>query len=70
MGWSEGSSLMSEVIAAVQDAGVGSAARTMIYIDLIRAFRIRDADTLRDCLGEDPAYDVAWRVWFPTREDE
>lgn len=59
MGWSSGSTLMSEVIAAMKNANIPEHLRAVAYDGIIDAFRNEDCDTLDECIGEDHAFDVA-----------
>lgn len=56
MGWSGGSLLMSEVIAALQNHVDDEDVRKEIYLEIIEAFEDKDADTLDECVDEDPAF--------------
>lgn len=62
MGWSRGGELMDVVIAAMMRTAAGTEPRSAIYEDLIEAFWNADADTLEECMGVDPAFDVALRT--------
>ena len=65
MGWASGSSLMRECILAVK-RNAAVEARVNIYHGMITAFRDHDCDTLRECLGADPAFDEAYMVAYPS----
>lgn len=70
MGWSSGSRLMSEIIEDVMGA-VDDEARVEVYKALILNFENHDCDTLDECLGEDSAFDRAWKlVGNEINEDE
>lgn len=66
MGWSSGSTLMSEVIAAMKNAEVPEYLRASAYRGIIEAFRNEDCDTLDECYGQDPAFDAAYIAFFET----
>ena len=61
MGWSSGSELFSSVIDAIKPEIESKETRTRIYIDLIQRFQAYDWDCVPDCLGEDQAFDDAYR---------
>lgn len=60
MGWASGSTLMSRVIAAMQKANIHESQREIAYKGIIEAFEGEDCDTLDECVGEDPAFDLAF----------
>lgn len=65
MGWSGGSRLFSNIIDVLQREISDSEKRQAIYWDLIQEFENEDWDTLDECMGEDPAYDLAVRELHP-----
>ncbi len=69
MGWSGGSSLMGDVIKTLQRYVKDAGQRQLIYEELISAFEMEDADTLEECLGDDPAYDLAFSTLYPDEEE-
>lgn len=70
MGWSSGSLLMSEIIEAIQNNVDDDEVRTQIYAEIIEAFEDKDADTLDECLDEDPAFDEAYRELHPESDED
>lgn len=60
MGWASGSSLMSELIDIVKNEVKDELARERIYERMITAFQDEDCDTLDECVGEDPAFDLVF----------
>jgi hypothetical protein len=68
MGWSSGSSLMSDIIFRMQRSVPNHGQRLRVYCDIIQAFVNYDCDTLCECLGEDTAYDHAYENMFPSDE--
>ncbi len=39
------------------------------FTALIEAFEVHDADCLHECLGENDAYDTAYRSMYPDEEE-
>lgn len=74
MGWASGSSLMSEIISAIQPHMPDEGARKEVYKVLINAFEDQDWDTQDECEGEDPAYDAALEElhpeWYEEEEED
>lgn len=70
MGWASGSVLMSDIIATLQDHIDDDDLRAEIYIDIINAFEAADADTLDECLDEDPAFENAYYDVHPEFREE
>lgn len=68
MGWSSGSSLMSEVIVSALKH-VPTSCRKKFYKELIEAFEQCDCDTLYECEGIDKLYDAAYASLYPNKED-
>ena len=65
MGWSNGSSLMSDIIEAVKPRLAPKSFRQTVYEELIKAFEDYDCDTLDECHGMDTAFDAAMRKVHP-----
>lgn len=65
MGWSNGSSIMSEVISALNHEGVLHGQRERIYKKIIPVMQEFDWDTEMECVGEDRAYDEALQELHP-----
>lgn len=65
MGWCGGSSLMSEIIAAVKAEVDGLDERERIYRPIHAAFKQEDWDTESECVGEDEAFDRILRERHP-----
>jgi len=71
MGWSSGSSLMSDCIRVLKREVPDAKVRQRIYVGMIKAFESEDADTLDECHGDDPAFLAADREVNPGMfEDE
>ena len=67
MGWASGSRLMSDLIESVKNNVDNFESRVDLYLEMIKNFEDADCDTLDECLGEDEAYDEAWKRSFPDR---
>jgi hypothetical protein len=65
MGWSAGSTILSEVIRVVKETVKSDHQRRKIYLHLIPVFEDHDCDTLTECLGTDGAYDAALKRLNP-----
>ena len=65
MGWASGSEIAYKLITVIQDNVPDDDARQAIYEELIEAFEDADCDTLCECRGVDPVYDL-----FFDEEDE
>jgi hypothetical protein len=70
MGWSSGSYLMGNVIDIIRSNITSASVRTDIYIGLIREFEDMDCDTLRECMGNDRAFDEAMIELYPERMED
>lgn len=70
MGWASGSVLMSDIIDALVDSDVKDTIRIKIYKKLISCFENYDCDTLSECIGEDVAFDIAFREKDPEYSKE
>jgi hypothetical protein len=70
MGWASGSSLMSDIIATIQENVDDHDIRVQIYVDIINAFEDKDADTLDECLDEDEAFDEAYTEVHPESDED
>ena len=65
MGWASGSSLFSNIIEALVETDIDEDTRELIYEALIPCFEDRDCDTLMECIGEDKAFDRAYKNLNP-----
>jgi hypothetical protein len=65
MGWSSGSSLMSDVIHVIKFNVTSDTKRQDIYFDIIQDFENYDCDTLMECCGQDTAFDAALKERHP-----
>lgn len=65
MGWASGSRLMSDLIDSVKRNVDDFESRVGLYLEMIKNFADADCDTLDECLGEDEAFDEAFRRVFP-----
>ena len=61
MGWASGSLVMSNIIERFNMNNIDDDVRESIYGVLIDEFENSDCDTLHECLGEDPAFDAAYK---------
>lgn len=66
MGWSSGSSLFSDIIIALNEKDLEEDVRKKVYESLIPSFEEMDCDTLEECMGEDDAFDEAYKELHPT----
>lgn len=60
MGWSSGSELFSNVIAAARHR-MADKERKAFYLEIIPAFEAQDWDTQDECLDNDPMFKAAYR---------
>lgn len=58
MGWSSATGLMADIIGGFKKKKIPSAERRKAYAVMIPAFENYDADTLDECRGLDPEFDV------------
>ncbi len=65
MGWSRGSLVMAETIKAVKKHPIPNVVRRAIYADLAEVLEDMDCDTLFECRGQDPAFDVWLNERYP-----
>lgn len=65
MGWSSGSSLMSEIINAAKEAIPNNGIRKAFYEKAIDAFEDEDWDTQDECIDMDEAFDEALKTLHP-----
>jgi hypothetical protein len=65
MGWCSGAEVMSNIIMVLMKEVGNVAQRIRIYEGIIGALENHDWDTQTDCLGEDPAFDVALEKLYP-----
>jgi hypothetical protein len=65
MGWASGSGLFGNLIDIMMEHIPDKDMRVALYMDMIEAFENRDCDTLDECYGHDPAFDIAWRETYP-----
>ena len=70
MGWSTGSSLMSDIIEQFEDLEIDDETKKKVYTTLIEAFDNYDCDTLFECVGVDDMYDDAYKEIFPDHFEE
>ncbi len=73
MGWSEGTSLFSDIITVLKPVIPSRINRKNVYKKLIKVFDKTDWDGGQECLGLDKAYDDALKElhkdWFEDDED-
>lgn len=73
MGWASGSRMMDEIITRLHHRIRYDTDRRNVYTALIAVFEARDCDTLYECLGVDPVFDIAFQAAHPDwghEEDE
>lgn len=70
MSWKSGTALFSLIIETIQDHVDDDNVRQAVYDELIDHFEDRDCDGLSECLGEDEAFDAAYREKYPEYFDE
>jgi cation transport regulator ChaB len=70
MGWNGGSHLFSQVIEQIKKYIPDEDDRVEIYRNLINAFWDEDWDTQDECMGEDSAYDIAWKELYQEHYEE
>jgi len=70
MGWAGGSDLMTTIILSAKDNFPDVDDRQEFYIPIIEAFQAEDCDTLKECMGSDPAWDEAFREIAPEEFDD
>ena len=61
MGWSNGSLIAVALIDTIRDNVESVEARRAIYRTLIDEFEDADCDTMSECTGIDPVYDVFFK---------
>ena len=76
MGWSSGSSLMSEIIEVFKEKFPEEKIRQDVYEELITIFEAYDADTLEECVDDDPVFEKAlyeasetYREWKDDKDE-
>ena len=65
MGWSSGTTLMGEIIDAVQSKVKDKKLRKSLYLSIISAFENADWDGQDECEGIDDAFDKALKELHP-----
>lgn len=70
MGWSTGSTLMSDIIEQFEDLDIDDDTKKKIYTTLIESFSNFDCDTLDECVGVDNSYDEAYKELYPLNEED
>lgn len=70
MGWGTGSRVFSELIDVIVEVDVDDLKREYLYQQLIDLFERYDCDTLDECLGTDPIFDLVWNERNPDMDDE
>lgn len=69
MGWSSGSTLLSDIIETLK-AHVDDEVRRIIYPDIVEAFEECDCDTIDECEGIDPVFDEYLKEHVFDEEDD
>jgi len=70
MSWSSGSLLMMDIMNGLIETNLTKEQRTSVYEILIDVFEEADCDTLGECLDEDDAFDIAWKLTGHIEEDD
>ena len=70
MGWTSGSSIMSEIIETVENLVPNFNTRKEMYKRFIEIFENEDCDTLEECLDDSLAYKEAFQEVHPTYGDD
>jgi hypothetical protein len=65
MGWSSGSSLMSNIVRKSSKLDISFEQMVEVYLILIESFEDRDWDCLDEVMGLDPAFDKAAKTLHP-----
>ena len=70
MGWSSGTELFDALIEAVSSTTLDKEERRAVYRRMLKAFTDADWDSPEECLGDDPAYDAAYKELYGGDEEE
>lgn len=70
MGWASGSRLMSSVIDVIATNVDDEETRVTLYLGLIEVFEHFDCDTMDECLGNDDAFDEAYKEYYDVEDED
>lgn len=70
MGWSTGSSLMSDIISGIEETDLKHDVKVELYKILIEKFEDYDCDTLDECYDESEAFQEALFELHPDYAEE
>lgn len=71
MGWSKGSSLMSDIISHIEQIeSLTHEDKVEIFKGMIVEFEDRDCDNLMECEGESEAFDEAYFIIHPDHQED
>lgn len=69
MSWSKGSIIFDEIISVLVDKVDDDDSRAAIYRELIPVFEEYDCDTLEECVGSDPVFDIVFKETGSSDDD-
>ncbi len=70
MGWSSGSSILADVIEAIEEHASADCDKVGMFERIIEAFEDADCDTTGECLAQSPAFDEAYARLHPDESDD
>lgn len=70
MGWSNGSSILCEVIEAIEEHAHADSDKVSMFEAIIAAFEDADCDTTGECLAQSSAFDEAYARLHPDETDD
>lgn len=70
MGWSSGTKVFRDVVEILKEKIDDFDLRVEMYVDLIDVFSNHDWDNYDEILGEDEAYDEAFKQLFGEEEED
>ena len=69
MGWSSGSGLLCQVIEIIEEHCHPDTDKVTLFTELITEFEDYDCDTINECLGQSPSFDIAYEKLYPESLD-
>ena len=70
MGWSNGSSILADVIEAIEEHAHPESDKVAMFEAIITAFEDADCDTTSECLAQSPSFDEAYERIHPGEDDD
>ena len=70
MGWSNGSSILADVIEAIEEFASSDCDKVSMFERIIEVFEDADCDTTGECLAQSPAFDEAYARIHPDEDDD